>query len=40
MESLPFFGVTLEYFGVCEELFGYFVLISFRSYRAMVASQL
>ena len=30
-QASAFFGVTLEYFGVFEELFEYFVLISFRS---------
>lgn len=31
LESLPFFGVSMEYFGVSNRLFGPFVLISFRS---------
>jgi hypothetical protein len=31
MESLTFFGVSMEYFGVFKWLLGLFVLISFRS---------
>ena len=32
LEIRTFFGVILEYFGITNELFHYFVLISFRSY--------
>ncbi len=36
MESLTFFGVSVEYFGVFKGLFGYCVLISFRSYGGIL----
>ncbi len=36
MESLTFFGVSVEYFGVFAGLFGHFVLISFRSYGGIL----
>ncbi len=36
LESLTFFGVSMEYFGVSEELFRDFVLISFRSYGGIL----
>jgi hypothetical protein len=32
LEFLTFFEVSVEYFGVSNRQFGYFVLISFRSY--------
>jgi hypothetical protein len=36
MESLTFFGVSVEYFGVLDRLFGHFVLLSFRSYGGIL----
>jgi hypothetical protein len=38
MESRTFSGVTLEYFGVFQGLFGDFVLISFRSYAGILTT--
>lgn len=38
MESLTFFGVSMEYFGVSNRLFDHFVLISFRSYGGILTS--
>jgi len=38
MESLTFFGVSVEYFGVFQRLWGPFVLISFRSYGGMLSN--
>ncbi len=40
MESLTFFGVSVEYFGVFERLFGHFVLISFRRYGGILKKLL
>jgi len=37
MESFTFFGVSVEYFGVFQRLFGDFVLISFRSYAGILS---
>jgi len=37
MESLTFFGVSVEYFRVFKQLFGRFVLISFRSYDGILS---
>jgi hypothetical protein len=36
LESLTFFGVSMEYFGVFQGLLGPFVLISFRSYGGIL----
>ena len=36
MESLTFFGVSVEFFGVLDRLFGHFVLLSFRSYAGIL----
>ena len=36
MESPTFFGVSVEYFGVLDRLFDYFVLISFRRYGGIL----
>jgi hypothetical protein len=38
LESLTFFGVSMENFGIFEGLFGPFVLISFRSYDGILIS--
>ena len=38
MESLTFFGVSVEYFGVFQRLWGPFVLISFRSYGGILSN--
>jgi hypothetical protein len=40
MESLTFFGVSMEYFGNFKELFGHVVLISFRTYRGILIDVL
>jgi hypothetical protein len=36
LEFLPFFGVSMEYFGISQGLFGDFVLISFRGYNGIL----
>jgi len=36
LESLTFYGVSMEYFGVSTRLFDHFVLISFRSYNGIL----
>jgi hypothetical protein len=38
LESLTFFGVSVEYFGVFQRLLGLFVLISFRRYAGILIS--
>jgi len=37
MESLTFFGVSVEHFGVLDRLFGHFVLMSFRRYGGILS---
>jgi hypothetical protein len=38
LESLTFFGVSMEYFGISNRLFGQRVLVSFRSDAGILIS--
>jgi hypothetical protein len=36
LESLTFFGVSVEYFGILNPIFDHLVLVSFRSYNGIL----